>query len=150
MRGCNQSGAAAAPHARPATTVHASVRVDRRCIGHPTCGQEKPVRDRSVGFGEVSLVGDFGEGSLGKDVPGERSLGEVMRHRHMGGVRHRVMMNVGMSLQAVGLVGMGAGQGRRELNGDQDDHRTNKLPKLWVRVHQAHNITGLSALHRSD
>jgi hypothetical protein len=35
------------------------------------------------------------------------------------------------------------------LNGDQDDHRTNKLPKLWVRVHHAHNITGLSALHRS-
>lgn len=98
------------------------------------------MRDRIVGFGE---------GGLGKDVVGERSLGEVMRHRRMGAVRHRMMMNVDVSLQAVGLVGMGAGQGRRKLNGDQDDHRTNKLPKLWVRVHHAHNITGLSALHRS-
>lgn len=97
------------------------------------------MRDRIVGFGE----------GVGKDVVGKRSLGEVMRHRRMGAVRHRMMMNVDMSLQAVGLVGMGTGQGRRKLNGDQDDHRTNKLPKLWVRVHHAHNITGLSALHRS-
>lgn len=132
LRGGNQSGAAAAPHACSATTVHASVRIDRRHARRSSCGQQKLVRDRTIGFGE---------GSIGKDVPGECSLGEVMRHRRMGGMSHGMMMTVDMSLQAV--VGMGACQSRRKLNGDQDDHRANQLPKLWVRVHQAHDITGL-------
>jgi len=60
-----------------------------------------------------------------------------------------MMMNMDMRLQMVGLIGMGAGQSRRKLNGDQGDHRANKLPKFWVRVHQAHDITGLSTLHNS-
>ena len=74
----------------------------------------------------------------------------MTRHRRIGGnhaMRRRMMMNVNMCLQAVRLVGMGARQSRRKLNGDQDDHRANKLPKLWVRVHQAHDITGFPALH---
>ena len=86
------------------------------------------------------------------DGLGKGRLGKEMRHRRIGGtddMRQRMMMNVNMCLQAVSLVGMGAGQSRRKLNGDQDDHRTNKLPKLWVRVHQAHDITGLSTLHSS-
>jgi hypothetical protein len=141
LRACNQSSPAAAPHAGPTTAVHASVRIDRRCARRPTCGQEKLVGDRTISLGEGSLA----EGSLG-----ERNLGEMTRHRPIGGnhaMRRRMMMNVNMCLQAVRLVGMGTRQSRRKLNGDQDDHRANKLPKLWVRVHQTHIITGIPALH---
>ena len=132
LRGCRQSGGAAAPHAGPTTAIHASVRIDRRGARWPTCGQHKLVRDRTISLGQRSI---------GKVGLGELDRGDVMRHR--------MMMYVNMCLQAVGLVGMGAGQNRRKLNGDQDDHRTNKLPEFWVRVHQAHIITALSALHRS-
>jgi hypothetical protein len=41
---------------------------------------------------------------------------------------------------------MGAGHSWRKLNGDQGDRRANKLPDISVRVHQAHDITGLSTL----
>jgi len=95
------------------------------------------VRDRTVSLGQ----GSNGEVSLGELDLGQLDLGDVMRHR--------MMMHVNMCLLAVGVVGMGAGQSRRKLNGDQDDHRANKLPKLWVRVHKSHIITALSALHRS-
>ena len=137
LRGRSQSGAAAAPHTGAAAAIHASVRIERRGARRPACGQKNFVRDRAVRLGgdcinEVSLVN--------VSLVNVR-LGDMMRHR--------MMMRVNMCLQAVGLVGMGAGQGRRKLNGDQDDHRANQLPELWVRVHQAHDITGLSALPRS-
>jgi hypothetical protein len=41
---------------------------------------------------------------------------------------------------------MGAGHSWRKLNGDQGDRRANKLPDMSVRVHQAHDITGLSSV----
>jgi hypothetical protein len=146
LRACNQSSPAAAPHAGPTTAVHASVRIDRRCARRPICGQETLGGDRTTSLGE----GGLGEESLGEGSLGQGSLGEMTRHRRIGGnhaMRRRMMMNVNMCLQAVRLVGMGARQSRRKLNGDQDDHRANKLPKLWVRVHQTHIITGIPALH---
>ena len=135
--GCGQSGGAAAPHAHSATTVHASVGIDRRGARHLTRGQQQLVRDSSDGLGKGSLrKGSFGKGNLGKG----------MRHRRIGD-NHAMkcrMMNVDM---AVGLIGMGAGHSWRKLNGDQNDRRANKLPDISVRVHQAHDITGLPTLH---
>ena len=125
--GCCQSGGAAAPHARSATPVHASVGIDRRGTGRLSRGQQPLVRNSSDALCKSSL--------------GKSSLRTGMRHRRIGGnhaMKCRVM-NVDM---AVGLVGMSAGQSWRELNGDQNHRRANKLPDISVRVHQAHDIRG--------
>jgi hypothetical protein len=124
--GCGQSGGAATPHAGPATTVHASVGIDRRGPPRLTRGQQQLVRNRSDGLGKGRLC----KGSL---CAGNLCTG--MRHRRIGGNRAMKcrVMNVDM---AVGLVGMGAGHSWRKLNGDQGDRRANKLPDISVRVHQ--------------
>ncbi len=51
------------------------------------------------------------------------------------------MMGVNaMRASAVVVVAMSAGQGRRELNGDQNHRRTCKLPKLSFHAHGANSI----------